>query len=71
MWLWGWKMVSGRPTREGGRRDEREERAGFLFFFIFYFIKIIGWEATVLPNGLGSTVASQQKKLKIRVAAGG
>jgi hypothetical protein len=53
------QQVSGRPifrTREGGRREERERREPF-----FYFIKIMGWEATVLPNELGITVASQQK----------
>jgi hypothetical protein len=32
------------------RREERE---------IFFFIKISYWVATVLPNVLGSTVASQ------------
>jgi hypothetical protein len=33
---------------------EREERKSY-----FFFIKIYDWEATVLPNVLGSTVASQ------------
>jgi hypothetical protein len=41
-------------------REDREERAGF-----FLFIKIMGWEVAVLPNGLGSTVPSQQKNPKL------
>jgi hypothetical protein len=42
------KIVSSRPIfrmREGRRREEREERV--VFFFI---IKIMGWEALLLPN---------------------
>jgi hypothetical protein len=38
--------------REGERVRERERKRPF-------FIKIMYWVATVLPNTLGSTVASQ------------
>jgi hypothetical protein len=41
------------------REEERREK-------LFYFIKIICWEATVLPNTLGSTVASQASSSKMR-----
>jgi len=40
---------------DGGRRKERGVGEGDGFFWII----ISCWEATVLPNVLGSTVASQ------------
>jgi hypothetical protein len=42
---------------EGSVKDERYGR--------FFPIKKIDWEATVLPNVLGSTVATQPKCVKI------
>jgi len=45
--------------REMTREGERSERDVFLF------IKILDWEATVLPNVLGSTVATQAWSPKI------
>jgi hypothetical protein len=42
---------------KGGERER--ERAGF------FSLKRIHWEATVLPNTLGSTVASQQENVNL------
>jgi hypothetical protein len=44
---------------QGRRREERGERR------CVFVIKIICWEATVLPNALGSTVASQPKNANL------
>jgi hypothetical protein len=41
--------------QEGGRREERA----------LFFIKIMGWEATVLPNVLGNTIASQPENANL------
>jgi hypothetical protein len=45
--------------REASREGERESEKGI------FFIKKIDWEATVLPNTLGSTVASQPKNINL------
>jgi hypothetical protein len=43
-------------SREGERKSQRD----------IFFIKKIDWEATVLPNTFGSTVATQPKNVNLR-----
>jgi len=54
---WG-PSVETMEDGPGQSKEEGERRCVFV-------IKIICWEATVLPNALGSTVASQPKNANL------
>jgi len=60
-------MIRGKKEKEEKIKMKKMSESTWkreeLFFF---FIKITCWEATVLPNALGSTVASQASPWKMR-----
>lgn len=60
------RFCGSREEREGKKDEREEEWIDVKERETFFFIKIICWEATVLPNVLGSYSASQGSSSKIR-----